>query len=355
MIRRASSMVKTTEADGVTDPQWLGTIGHVSALQYSYTCPGGAAQMSCTLQREPTYRPSALDPGRRVFVYRGARCVWEGRANEPVDSATGWAVAAHGIGTEGTDYAAVYTTWSLNDPVNQAISRGLRWRNPGIAGGWLAQQPDSGSQTVTDHLNTLTTYSAQVWMVDRWNTLQVYAIPTVVNRLLVCTTPVTRTIASDVTTIWLKYEASDDGQGNTSYGLTDAFNQDAINRHGATEVYGDLSNAGVMSAPSASNVGDQVLAKYQRAPFSGPFTARYGQLMTTGGSPIDLGCDRAGTVVRLLVTDAPFGGDAVTGQITFVVGTYEYNDDDGTATITPMASPRADFSSLLALVSPQSS
>lgn len=353
MMRRAASQIMTSHPDG-SMPRWLGSIGHVSGLTYSYTCPGGADQMSCVLQVPPTFRTDAMDPGRLVRIFRGGSCVWFGILNEPTPDVPGWTITAHGAGTFGTSYAAFYNTWNLNDPVDQAISRGLLWTNPGIGGGWLAQQIDSASQTVTDHLNLLTVQSAQVWQIDRWNTLQVGAIPSVVNRLLVATDPVARTVSDDITTVFLKYEASDDGQGNTTYNLTDAFDQTDIDMHGATEVYADLSNAGVMSSTSAKAVGTNVLARYQRAAWAGPFTVRYGQLLTTGGSPIDLGTERAGTVCRLLVTDAPFGGEVPTGEITFTVGQYAYSDDDQTAQITPMLSARADFSSLLALISPGS-
>ena len=198
----------------------------------------------------------------------------------------------------------------------------------------------------------LTVPSAQVWQVDRWGKLSVTPIPSTVNRLLVSTTPVARTIASDITTVWLKYTASDDGQGNTTYNLTDSFSQDDINRHGPTEIYSDISNAGVMSGSSAQAVGTDILARYQRAAFAGPFTVRYGQYLTTGGTPVDLGCESAGTVARLLVSDAPFGGEQVTGLIEFCVGNYVYDDDSATAQITPMQSARSDFSSLLSLIVP---
>lgn len=344
-------MVMTMRPDG-SDPRWLGAIAHVSQLQYSFSCPGGADQLSCVLQAPPGRRTPAIDPGRTVVTYRGASPVWTGKLNEPVVSASGYSLQAHGTGTEGSDFVAAYSAWNLNNPVDMAIARGLPWKNPGITGGWLAQQVDSGSQTVTDHLNMVCTNSAQVWDVDRYGTLTVFPIPSTVDRLLVATNPVTRTVASDITTVFLKYEASDDGQGNVVYNTTDAFSQLDIDMHGPTETYADLSNAGVMSATAASQVGYNVLARYQRASFAGPFTVRYGQYLTTGGTPIDLGTERAGTVCRLLVTDAPFGGEVATGSISFVVGSFQYDDDSGTAQVTPLQSARSDFASLLSLVLP---
>ena len=155
-----------------------------------------------------------------------------------------------------------------------------------------------------------------------------------------------------MTTIWLKYQASTDTQGNTAYGLTVAADQTDINMHGATERYEDISNAGVMGSGSAQTVGNDLLARYQRAPFTGAFTIRPGQYLTTGGTPIDLGTERAGTVVRALVTDAAWGGEQVTGQIAFVAGGWTFYNDTGAAEVTPMGSPRADLSTMLSLMVP---
>lgn len=353
MIRRAASQVCTYRPDG-SDARWLGAEGHVSSVQYSHSCPGGADQFSCVLQIPPSARTPAMDPGRIVRVWRGASNVWTGKLNEPQPAVSGWTIQAHGTGTQGSDFKAIYNTWSLNDPVNLAIQRGLPWRNPGITGGWLAQQVDSGSQTITDHMNMICTNSAQVWEIGRGQVgdLTVKAIPSTVNRLLVATDPVARTVAEDITTVYLKYAASDDGQGNVVYNVTDAFSQLDIDMHGATEAYEDLSNAGVMTAQAAQGVGNSVLARYQRAAFAGPFTVRFGQWLTTGGTPIDLGTERAGTVARLLVRDAPFGGEVALGQIQFVVGGLAYDDDSGTAQITPLQTARTDFASIMALALP---
>lgn len=355
MLRRSASQVYSTRPDGTQRIRY-GSVGHVAGLTYGSSCPGGDDQLGFSLQIPPSARTPCLDPGRRVFVVRGGGVVWQGKLNEPQPSASGWAVSAHGLGTEGSDFVSTYGTWNLNDPVNQAITRGLRWVNtaPGITAGWLSQQVDSGSQSVTDFLNSVTVQSSQVWQIDRWGVLKVGPIPSVANRLLVATGPVARTITNDLTTIWIKYQASDDGQGNVVYNTTDAFNQADINQHGPSESYADLSNAGTMTSGAAQNVGNAVLARYQRAAFAGPFTVRFGQYLTTGGTPVDLGTERAGTVVRLLVTDAPFGGEQVTGLIEFVVGAISYSDDDQTAQITPMNSARSDFASLLSLISPGS-
>src|SRR5258707_472451 len=148
------SSVVTLRPDG-TQPRHLGALGHVSALTYSWSNPGGPDQLSCTLQSRD--RTDAMNPGRRCQVVRGARVIWDGKLMEPAETAGGWQVTAVGVGKAGADFAAVFTTWTnQNDAVNQAIARpgGLRWVNPGIpAGGWLGQHAEFGSRANLRMLN----------------------------------------------------------------------------------------------------------------------------------------------------------------------------------------------------------
>src|ERR1019366_7662418 len=101
MLRRSSSMVQTTRPDG-SGPRWLGALGHVANLTYSYSAPGDADQMSCTLQLPPTCWTDALNRGRGVNIICRGGVVWSGTLNEPVPAVDGWAISAHGSGTFGT-------------------------------------------------------------------------------------------------------------------------------------------------------------------------------------------------------------------------------------------------------------
>src|SRR6266568_1727517 len=130
-----TSQVVTLTPAG-TDQRLLGQFGHVSGLTYSFSCPGGADTLSCTLQVSARDRPEALNPGRIVRVFRGAGSVWDGKLLEPTYGSDGWNITARGSGTLGSDFDAVYTgNWgvsSFDNAVNAAITRGLRWINPGI-------------------------------------------------------------------------------------------------------------------------------------------------------------------------------------------------------------------------------
>jgi hypothetical protein len=277
-------------------------------------------------------------------------------------------VTSVGVGNQGTDFVAQYTsTWptSIPDqPINNAITRGLQWANPGVgtpSGIWLGQEVDSGAQTITDLLNLVCTRGGLSWYVSSHpgglpgNDLSVFTLPTQVNRLLVCTTPVPRTLGGDINTIWLRYESAADNAttgASATYALTSVTNTASVTAHGKMETYIDLSSAAVMTATAAQAVGNQVLARYQRASFAGPFTVQPGQLLNTGGQAVDLGCEQAGKVCRLLLTDWGYGGEVNPAvPLTFIVGAYSYDDQTQTATVSPYQALDESLSGLLGMES----
>ena len=361
MDRPGLSSVVTCNQDG-SDVRWLGSLGAVAGLKYSWTLPGGAAAMSCNLLTEPNSRPSAINVARTVKVFRGGSMIWQGKLAEPQPSSSGWAITAVGIGALGANFVSHWTTWNADSAVSLAISRGLPWVNPGlsgISGLWLTQKEDDASQSITDFLNLITGNGALTWYVDRANTLRIIPVPTVPTRLLVATDPATRTVTADINSLWVRYQATADstaGDGSSAaatYGVVQAVNQASINAHGAMEAYADLSSAGVMSSSAAQAAGQAALAKYVRANYAGPFTIRQGQLLTLGGSPVDIGAERGVPgVCQLQLVNGPYGAEVVPGPVNFPIGTYEYDDDAQTAAVTPFQSVAADLSSLLAAMFP---
>jgi len=353
------AQVLSTAING-TDRHWLGEIGHVAGLKYSSAYPGGCDSMSCLLQVPPTFRTTALNPGRWVYVYRGAGIVWQGVLGEPEPSADGWTIQAAGNGTYGNQFVDVWTTWNSPDNhVNAAIARGMNWRNYGITGTanlWLGDQTDSGSQTITDFLNSITVQGALSWSISPVDgTLSIAPLPTAVTRLLVATTPVARTVAGDINSLFLYYQITGDTTTTAvaaTYGLVNVTNAADIALHGTTEDYYDLSSNGDMTAAAVEANGSAVLQRYNRASFAGPFTVAYGQLLNPGGVPVDLGCETAGQVYRLILTDFGYGGEVSAAPITFTSGAVEYDDSTQTMQITPFQNVRNDFSSLLSAMFP---
>jgi len=343
-------------APGTNQWYYLGSYGVLTALTYSYTCPGGCDSMTCTLMVPASYRNQIMDPGWQVRVWRGGHVVWDGRMDEPVPAGTsGWNFTAVGTGQRGTDFLAIYSdTWPTGQPdesINNAIARGLPWVNPGVgtpSDAWFGQAVDSGAQTITALLNLICTRGGSTWYVNSQpggligDDLSVFPLPTVPNRLLICVTPVPRTLGGDINTIMIRYMITADNSTATpavpaTYGLAVAQNAASVAMHGELETYIDLSDVGVMSEAAAAAVGQNVLQIYQRASFAGPFVGNYGALMNMGGTPVDPGCDQAGSVVRLILTDFGYGGELVPGTpIQFIVGSYEWDDFSQTFTLSAM-------------------
>ncbi|HEY2638949.1 MAG TPA: hypothetical protein VGI66_03570 [Streptosporangiaceae bacterium] len=353
-----------TLAPGSSVPLWLGEIGRVQGLSYGSNMPGGDDQLTCTLQVPATFRDNRLNPGRTVQAYRGGHIIWRGKLDEPAPTATGWQITAIGSGQLGTDYVAHYTsTWPGGEPdqaINNAITRGLPWTNPGVgtpAGAWYGQAPDDAATTITSLLNLVCTRGALTWFVDSTkfhqpNTLSVFALPTAVDRLLVSTQPVPRTLGGDINTIWIKYQVTADStttNATATYATTSVQNAASVAAHGVIETYIDLSDVGVQSTAAAQAVGTAVLAIYQRASFNGPFTVAQGQVLTTGGQPVDNGMEKAGHVYRLLLTDFGYGGEVTPAPITFIGGAVTWDDQNQTGSVTPYQSVDTSLSGLLQL------
>jgi len=340
-------------------PTWLGSIAHATGPRYTTVYPGGAKQMTCSLMAPPDYRADILTLGSKVQIYRGAK-IWDGTLDEP-GTGNGWTLSAAGAGVQGDDFKALYTSsWPTSqpdEPVNNAISRGLPWVNPTVgqpSGIWLGQPQDSGVPSITELLNLLCTRGGLAWFVNSQPggplagpSLSISPLPTTVTRMLVCTSPLARTNGGDVRAIHVRYQsAADSVAGSTAatYSLTTVTNTG----HGGREQTLDLSNAGTMTLAAAQAVAAKVLQIYQRSSFAGPFTVLPGDLLTTGGVPVDLGCEQAGFVCRMILADYSFGGEmSPLSPPQFICGEYSYDDEACTAEIIPYQTLPTRLSDLL--------
>jgi hypothetical protein len=396
-------------------PKWLGQVGHVANLDYTYSIPGGPDQLTCLLQAEPDYRTDAINPGRVVTAHRGGSCIWEGTLTEPTPSPTGWTLTANGCGTYGSNFGAWWQidypdSWSVDGPLDLAIARGLRWTNLGQynPGGtaYLGPVQNPGSLTITDFMNLLCTGGALSWQLVQppsassfppgpW-VIDLFPLPTdttgnpiasapssqlssqlfTFNRwsradlastasrrppdlYIVNTNPVGRTITADINTVIVYYQVTADTTATSTatavaatYNTTFADIPASVAMHGRLEYYLDVSSAGVMTQPQAAQIALSVLAKYVRANFSSSFTVMPGQLLNVGGFPVDLGCNWGGHMASVQVQNAAAGGEVGFGPITFQIGEYEFNDDAQTASITPYQNARTDISSVISQLYP---
>jgi hypothetical protein len=398
----------------LSNPKWLGQVGHVANLDYTYSIPGGPDQLTCTLQVEPNFRTDAMNPGRIVTAHRGGSCIWEGVLTEPAPTATGWTLNANGCGSYGSNFGAWWEidfpgSWSVDGPVNTAIARGLRWANPGLnnpGSAYLGPVQNPGSLTVTGFLNLLCTGGALSWQLVQpasassfppgpWE-LSLFTLPTDVtgnpvqsppslslastvfsfNRwtrsdlavaaarrspdlYIVNTNPIGRTITADINTLILYYQVSPDTTATdtapavaATYSTTFADIPGSVALHGRLEYFLDISSAGPMTQPQAAQIGQNVLSKYIRANFSGTFTVQPGQLLNVGGFPVDLGCNWCGYMASVQVENYAQGGEVGFGPMTFQIGEYEFNDDTQTATVTPYQNARTDIASVVAQLYP---
>lgn len=351
-----------TRPPGGGSPLSLSHIGHVSPARYSWTVPGGCDQLSCILFKPARIRSEALNPGRLVYAYRGGSVVWSGILDEPQPSDAGWQITAHGAGTYGADWRAVYTgswgTGAFNNAVDAAITRGLDWVRVtdigAVSGLWAGQKVDSGMQSITDLLNLGTSKGGLTWVVTTGpggNLLTVFALPTSNNRVLISTAPVGQSVASGPDALYLRYQsAADTNKAAATYALTSVVQQDVIDAQGRREDGVDLSSAGVTTAGAAQGVGSSVLKRFTRAGFTDAIQAPYGALCSNGGTPVDPGVFYplgSPPFVRVLLTDFAFGGEVTRGPVQFMVGAYEWDDGSMIASITPFESMRHDFASLL--------
>jgi hypothetical protein len=353
----------------MTNPVWLSHLGHVSGLTTSWAMPGGCDQLTATLAITANVRTPALNPGRILQVYRGSHLTWEGMLSEPVPPGAGgtggWSLSAVGAGNYGTRFVAYYTgTWPASLPdlaINDAITRGLRWTNPGqngIPGLWLGAAVDPAAQTITDLLNLCTTYGGLTWYVttnNYGNTLNITALPALPTRLLTVSTPQGRALGDDFNVIYEKYVITAD---NATTGAAEAdgitASQNAANSalYGNIETYIDLTQAGPMSSGVAQGYGNAVLQRYVHASWAGPLPAGPGDLMTMGGQPVDLGTSQCGTVIQPILTDYAYGGEVnMATPVSFLVGGYSYNDDTLTASITPFQALDTSVANLLGAAS----
>jgi hypothetical protein len=358
------SQVRTKRPDG-TGTRYLGTLGHVSGLMTSWTIPGGCEAASWMLGTDPRSRSDAMDPGRLVEVLRGGDVVWDGMLVEPQQADGGWSMAANGSGTFGSLFNADYgvgNSWATLAPdtvISNAIGRGLNWLPSavhGTAGLFFGQAPDSGSIKIDAMLNQMTAPGGLTWWIRRTpagNLLEMFDIAEVPNRLLISTMPAPRTLGGDINAIEIRYNSVPDlGQGYPAkYAVTYATDADSIAKHGRMEDYLDLSSNGAMLQTDAQAIGTQVLRRYKRASYAGPFQVRQGELLNLGGQPVDLGCFYQGNdgpmVCRLMLMDQGWGGEVAVGAPVFMAGRYEFSDDDDAAAITPFQTMSEDFGSML--------
>ena len=329
------SGVITTEQDG-SDLRLLAQEGITEALTWSSALPGGDSTLNMTISQDSRYRTPGTNAGLLVTVFRGD-VQWQGTLAEPQPhEGGGWDVTAQGCGTYGNNFRAISgggsggqggTPASADAMVQDAIGRGLRWTKwanlDGIAGLDRTQLFEKGSKSVTEALNSFCAGSSDgsvpislTWaVVGRKRQLQIFPLPRVITptRLLITADPVGRALAGYYNAMYVRYQSSTDDPNSSTpaaYELSPAVTLPAmIGKHGRLEGYADFSNAGQMSPPDPTNRAGKILGTYQAISYTQTFTATPGMALTLGGTPVDLGTERAGEVYRVLGAGISAGGE----------------------------------------------
>src|SRR6266496_1868836 len=145
-------------------------------------------------------------------------------------------------------------------------------------------------------------------------------------------------------------DAPDKNLNIPQFSTTYATDDTSIARHGRMESFLNLESAQPMSEADARARGDYILSRYQRASWAGPWNLHHGQLLTTGGHPVNLATEQARTCCRLILVDGGYGGEVIPGAPKIVTGAYQYSVDDGVGQVSALQRLRQDFESLMSVI-----
>ena len=221
-----------------------------------------------------------------------------------------------------------------------------------------SQQFDPCSKSITDAINGMCAAGGLTWEITRrGHVLRLFKMPVPPlrpTRLLIAPDPPGRTLAGYYNRLYLRYQVTADGNGGTAtYANAHVENPASARRFGELEGYGDWSQAGVADDRKALGWARGVLAAYQSASYTTAFAVTPGQVLTLGGTPVDLGTERAGEVYQVLYAGGGFAGEpAQTQQVTFLGGEYQWDDIAQAASISPYQTAAASLSGLLTSMQP---
>jgi hypothetical protein len=337
----------------VSDETWLGTIGTISGLRYSWNEPGGPATLSCTLACDPRIRHAALSPGRVITAWAGGAEMWRGFLDtaEPQDG--GFSISATGIGSAGNNaraYAPTGNGYLTDIEVADGINRGvLPWKAAppigqpnGYPRAWgFAER---GSVTITDSVEWRAIWNSGRWTIDANGQLLFPPPLTSPTRmLLVGNTGGGRTLEDYANVLVAKYQVAVNVNAITSNG-----DQRSIARHGRREEYVDYSSIGIATETDVRAALAATLARFgYRARWTGSFACTRGMVRVMQGGAEEPCAVRPGHRYLLQVIAPDQNGEIDPSDLSFVAGETSYEADSDTVTITPQESARRSLQDVL--------
>lgn len=341
MARRTSLVSRVavfTEAPGGGDRCHLDVIGVVGGLRYS-TSINGDLTASWQMQLDPKTNHRALAPGRTVRLPYGAAKGWRGVLGNPRRGDV-WEFNAQGFPWLAKNRLAVSSGsgngLDLDDVVDEAISRGLPWTRTASLPALAAGTQQDGTQSLSDSLTTVCDAKGKLWTVDRDGNVTAAVRPTNVAYILQANdTAGGRTVIGFATDVFVTYWDID------TWGVATVLRSVTSRPYGDFEDVLDITDLGPITETQAQEHGDNWLAK--RAPrlrFTQAFAATHGQLLSPGGTPVDLATVQAHDgLVKVLLTDPDSAaGELSLGAVRVPMGETDYDVDADVLSITPLDS-----------------
>ena len=322
------------------DRYHLDAIGLVSGVRYSTSAKGDLAA-SWQMQLDPKTDHTALKPGRGIRLPFGANKGWAGTLGNPRRGDV-WEFNAQGSAWLANNRIAVGASGGgsgsngldLDDVVDAAITRGLPWTRPSSLPALTDGSQQDGTSRLSDALDTVCDAKGKLWNVSRDGEITAATRPTSATYLLLANdTAGGRTVLGFVTDVWVTY------WDQSTWMVKTILRESVSKPFGVFEDVLDITDLGPITQTQAEGHGDNWLAK--RAPrlrFTQAFTVTYGQLLTIGGTAVDLATvQAAGSAVRVLLTDPDSAaGELALGSVVVPVGETDYDVDADVLTVTPL-------------------
>lgn len=331
----SSRLCVFTEQVGGGDRIWLDGLAIVAGLRYSKTYPGGACTASWQMTLNALARHRAWAPGREVGIACGASTIWRGDLDNPTRG-TVWQLSAQGGAADAKRFAALAdddtgSALDLASVLTNANGRGLGWTLPGSFPTVTDSTSPSGSIMCDEALAEVSAGQTppQFWSVDANRVLTIGESPADSSFILLATTPGGgRTLDQFVTDVIVIYQAAT--------GVIKTVTRSATSRpFGRFEYVLDITAQGLLPDVQAEAAGDAYLATNgARAKFTDPFTVTAGQLLTSGGQPVDLATFSPGVRFNVILTDPDSAGEVTLAPVvSCVAGFTDYDVDSGVLTL----------------------
>ena len=328
--------IRSVYPDG-TGSTILNSLGEVSGWKHTHMYPGGPTAASFTFQGSSQINHPALQMGRIIHAYSGSALVWKGRLNSP-QKGTPWNLTAVGVAAMAKDHVNGNLT-TLNTQVDAAIANGLPWTRPNDLSAFnptppLGQTSPLSTTATLDDLLGQCVSQGDYWTVTPQGVLTMAGTPVFAGSYLLYITDWPAQTQGDFATV--VYGLYTGGQ------VTVTATAAQIAKFGRIETTFDT---GTNSSGAATTAAQAKLAELLTPAWSQQFTATRGQLLTTGGIPVDLATVRANISTRICALQT--GDSYGVTNVDIPMGQVDYDDDSGTLLLTPSTSELDNFSNVL--------